>query len=92
MRRLSEWRTSNERTKDVKSVQRDIREVTMEENIASGGFGEHIAALLEREGAKAGLLTIAIENRYVEHGDVETLRKVLGIDADTITQRICEEL
>lgn len=66
--------------------------VTMEENIASGGFGEHIAALLEREGAKAGLLTIAIENRYVEHGDVETLRKVLGIDADTITQRICEEL
>ena len=52
----------------------------------------HIAALLEREGAKAGLLTIAIENRYVEHGDVETLRKVLGIDADTITQRICEEL
>ena len=64
----------------------------MEENIASGGFGEHIAALLEREGAKAGLLTIAIENRYVEHGDVETLRKVLGIDADTITQRICEEL
>ena len=66
--------------------------VTMEENIASGGFGEHIAALLEREGAKAGLLIIAIENRYVEHGDVETLRKVLGIDADTITQRICEEL
>ena len=58
--------------------------VTMEENIASGGFGEHIAALLEREGAKAGLLTIAIENRYVEHGDVETLRKVPGIDADTI--------
>ena len=34
MRRLSEWRTSNERTKDVKSVQRDIREVTMEENIS----------------------------------------------------------
>lgn len=66
--------------------------VTMEENIASGGFGEHIAALLEREGAKAGLLTIAIENRYVEHGDVETLRKVLGIDADTIAEKICEEL
>ena len=66
--------------------------VTMEENVASGGFGEHIAALLKREGANTGLLTIAIENRYVEHGDVERLRKVLGIDADTITEKICEEL
>lgn len=66
--------------------------VTMEENIASGGFGEHVAALLETHKQDVKILPVAIENRYVEHGDVETLRKVLGIDADTITVRICEEL
>lgn len=66
--------------------------VTMEENVASGGFGEHVAALLETHKQDVKILPVAIENRYVEHGDVETLRKVLGIDADTITGRICEEL
>ena len=66
--------------------------VTMEENIASGGFGEHVAALLETHKQDVRILPVAIENRYVEHGDVETLRKVLGIDVDTITERICEEL
>ena len=66
--------------------------VTMEENVASGGFGEHIAALLKEHKAKAKVLPVAIENRFVEHGDVETLRRVLGIDEKTITDRICEEL
>ena len=66
--------------------------VTMEENIASGGFGEHVAALLEEHRSNVRLLPVAIENRFVEHGDVDTLRKVLRIDADTITERICEEL
>lgn len=66
--------------------------VTMEENIASGGFGEHVAALLETRNQSVKFLPVAIENRYVEHGDVERLRTVLGIDADTITEKICEEL
>lgn len=66
--------------------------VTMEENVASGGFGEHVAALLETRNQSVKFLPVAIENRYVEHGDVERLRKVLGIDADTITEKICEEL
>ena len=66
--------------------------VTMEENVVSGGFGEHIAALLKEHEAKVKVLPVAIENRFVEHGDVETLRRVLGIDEKTITDRICEEL
>ncbi len=66
--------------------------VTMEENIASGGLGEHVAALLEEHRSNVRFLPVAIENRFVEHGDVDTLRKVLKIDADTITERICEEL
>lgn len=66
--------------------------VTLEENIASGGLGEHVAAFYEKNHRNVKLISIAIEDSYVEHGDVETLRKMLGIDADTITQKICEEL
>lgn len=66
--------------------------VTMEENVRSGGFGEHIAAFAKQKELRAKVLPVAIEDRFVEHGDVNTLRKVLGIDADTIIERICEEL
>ena len=76
------------------SMEKDGKKVswTMEENVVSGGFGEHIAALLKEHEAKVKVLPVAIENRFVEHGDVETLRRAFGIDEKTITDRICEEL
>ena len=60
--------------------------------MASCGFGEHLAALMKEDEAKVKVLSVVIENRFVEHGDVETLRRVLGIDEKTITDRICGEL
>ncbi len=62
--------------------------VTMEENVASGGFGEKVRAYLDSIHAEAKLLCISIPDEYVEHGNVEILRKEVGIDADTITDRI----
>lgn len=62
--------------------------VTMEENVASGGFGEKVRAYLDSIHAQAKLLCISIPDEYVEHGNVEILRKEVGIDADTITDRI----
>jgi 1-deoxy-D-xylulose-5-phosphate synthase len=62
--------------------------VTMEENVASGGFGEHIAAMLCEERVSVGLLRVAIPDQFVEHGSVDQLRQVLGIDADSIVRQI----
>ncbi len=64
--------------------------VTMEENVASGGFGEKVRAYLDNIHAQAKLLCISIPDEYVEHGNVEILRKEVGIDADTITDRILQ--
>ena len=64
--------------------------VTMEENVASGGFGEKVRAYLDSIHAQAKLLCISIPDEYVEHGNVEILRKEVGIDADTITDRILQ--
>lgn len=66
--------------------------VTLEENVASGGMGEHVAALLMEEQSRIKLLRIAVPDTFVEHGDVDTLYRVLGMDADTVTNRICEGL
>ncbi len=66
--------------------------VTMEENVLSGGFGEHVAAMLEEENLSISLFRVAIEDRFVEHGSVDKLKEVLGIDAASVTERIINKL
>jgi 1-deoxy-D-xylulose-5-phosphate synthase len=64
----------------------------MEENVASGGFGEKVRNYLDSRYSNATLLNITLPDAYVEHGNVELLRKEVGIDADTIVDRILEFL
>ncbi len=65
--------------------------VTLEENVLSGGFGEHVVQFLSRCNVTARLLPIAISDEYVEHGNVDILRKETGIDASSIVKRVVAE-
>lgn len=62
--------------------------VTMEENVISGGYGEKVIELKNEKGFQADVLPITLPDEYVEHGNVELLKKEVGIDADTIVERI----
>ena len=62
--------------------------VTMEENVASGGYGERVRAYMNEISANCPLLTVAIPDEYVEHGNVEQLKKEIGIDAQSILRAI----
>ena len=62
--------------------------VTMEENVASGGFGEKVREYLDSRFDKPQILNITLPDEYVEHGNVDILRKEVGIDAETIQKRI----
>ena len=64
--------------------------VTLEENVINGGFGEHITEFYSEAGNPIRVLNIAIPDTYVEHGNVDILRRELGIDAPTITERTVE--
>lgn len=64
--------------------------VTMEENVYSGGMGEHVASYLMSERIPLSVLTIAIPDSYVEHGSVNKLKEVLRIDADSVYERVME--
>lgn len=66
--------------------------VTMEENVALGGFGEHVACFLRKEGYQGEVLSIAIADTFVEHGNVAVLQKELGIDEDGVVRQILEKL
>lgn len=66
--------------------------VTMEENVASGGFGEKVRDYLDESGYQGELLTISIPDEYVEHGNIDILREEVGIDAYSIQCRIEEKL
>ena len=64
--------------------------VTMEENVASGGFGEKVRDYLAEKKSDAKLMTVTIPDEYVEHGNVDILRREVGIDAETIVRRVAE--
>lgn len=65
--------------------------VTMEENVVNGGFGEHVLAFYNKQyPVPVEVLNIAVPDEYVEHGNVEILRKEVGMDKDTIVRRTIE--
>ena len=68
--------------------------VTMEENVASGGLGEHVAAFVCKEQLSVQLLAVSVPDQFVEHGSVGELYEMLGLDAASVAERIkcaCEE-
>nr|WP_289767257.1 1-deoxy-D-xylulose-5-phosphate synthase [uncultured Acetatifactor sp.] len=66
--------------------------VTMEENMACGGFGEKVLAYMNENGLENRFLRIAILDEFVEHGNVELLKRQIGIDAESIVAKISREI
>lgn len=65
--------------------------VTLEENVKCGGFGEHVLDYLHEIGSSARVLQVALPDDYIEHGNVDILKKEAGIDAESIEKRIVAE-
>ncbi len=66
--------------------------VSMEENVASGGYGEKVRDVMGNLKLSPGFIQIAIPDEYVEHGNVDLLKKEIGIDAESIIERIKKEM
>ena len=63
---------------------------TIEENVLSGGYGEHVASYYAKEAISTRLLNFAIPDEFVEHGDVSVLREKEGLDAVSMAERISQ--
>jgi len=81
---------------DSEAVLKEAREgkliVTMEENVLNGGFGEKVLKLINDSGTNPGVINIHIPDKYVEHGNPDILKKEIGIDAESIADRIWRRL
>jgi 1-deoxy-D-xylulose-5-phosphate synthase len=62
--------------------------VTMEENVLSGGFGEHVTEFMYQSNYEGNLINVALPNEFIPHGSRDELLKVLGMDAVSVSDRI----
>ncbi len=65
------------------------RLVSVEENVAAGGFGSAVSEFLDRAGLSATpLARIALPDQFVTHGKRDELLAKLGLDAAGIARRV----
>ena len=62
--------------------------VTIEENVQTGGFGERVLEYVSRKGYDVKVLILALPDKYIEHGNIDVLRRQTGIDSQSMTERI----
>lgn len=62
--------------------------VTLEDNVAIGGFGEQVATCLKETNATARVLSIGWPDSFVEHGSCAQLNTLYRMDAVSIAERI----
>lgn len=62
--------------------------VVMEENVKRGGYGEAVSAYYMESHAKVQVLNISIPNVFVPHGDPDSLKRMLELDAEHVAERV----
>ena len=62
--------------------------VTLEENVERGGFGQVVTGYVHAHFPRVRVYNVTLPDNYVEHGDVSALRNMLGIDSDSIIEKL----
>ena len=60
------------------------RIVTVEDGVVSGGLGSAVIEFMNDNGYATHIDRIGIPDQFVEHGTVEELRQLIGMDAESI--------
>jgi len=58
--------------------------ITVEDGVASGGFGSAVTELLTSDGVTVPIVRMGLPDRFIEHGAQAALLGQLGLDADGI--------
>lgn len=62
--------------------------ISLEDHVAHGGFGEMLQIQLLDECKDVKLERISLPNAFIEHGKVEELHAIYGLDPESIASRI----
>ena len=66
------------------------RIITVEEGVLSGGFGSSVLEFMADNDYDLKIKRIGIPDKFIEHGTVNELHKICGLDADSIYDAICK--
>lgn len=62
--------------------------ITIEDGVKAGGFGSAVLEWMNDHGFHPDILRMGIPDEFVEHGTVEQLHQIVGIDTKSIKQNI----
>ena len=62
--------------------------VTLEEGVEKGGFGSGILEFIGEHDYKNKVIVLGIQDHFVEHGTIEELQKMNGIDINSIKKML----
>ncbi len=73
----------------ILAVARKVKRiVTVEDGVIRGGAGEAVVKLLNDNGISTPVVTLGIDDSFIEHGTVAELRHICGYDVEGITNEI----
>lgn len=66
--------------------------VTIEENVLNGGYGMNVLSYVNNNNIDVKVLTKALPDSYIEHGDSRELKKIYGLNALDISKDIIKRI
>ena len=62
--------------------------VTIEEAAISGGYGANVMKYVSEQNMAVKVLNLGVPDIFVEHGNISQLRKLIGLDSESIVEKI----
>ncbi|WP_090552783.1 1-deoxy-D-xylulose-5-phosphate synthase [Natronincola ferrireducens] len=75
----------------IKYAKKHKRIYVMEDNAYIGGYGVQVQGLLNKHKIFKEVHGISLPDEFIEHGDVNTLYKLYGMDEDELLQKIVDD-
>jgi len=64
--------------------------ITVEDGVRQGGLGSAVLEWMSDHGYQPKVVRLGLPDQFVEHGDVDELRQIVGLDIDSIKQAILD--
>ena len=64
------------------------RIVTIEDGVRNGGFGSAVLEWMSDHGYSPQITRLGLPDNFVEHGTIPELRKIVGLDRETILEKL----
>ena len=75
-------------TSIVKSLQKTKRIITIEDNLLKGGLSDAILEIVNKNALKINVQSFGYNDTFVQQGTVAEIEKELGLDAESIVEKI----